>query len=63
MGTDNLKLLGALVARSTAAPAFEKPIEDLIRAACAELDKHPKLENKQYKLWKKAGQPTFRSID
>ena len=59
MGTDNLKLLGALVAQSTNAPDFEKAIEDLIRAARAELDDEPKLTAAQYALWKDSGKPTF----
>ena len=59
MGTDNLKLLGALVAQSTTAPAFGRPIEDLIRAARDELDNNPKLEKAQFALWKDAGKPLF----
>ena len=63
MGTDNLKLLGALVAQSTTAPDFEKAIEDLIRAARTELKTEPKLVESQYALWKGAGKVMFVPLD
>ncbi|KKN32967.1 hypothetical protein LCGC14_0808390 [marine sediment metagenome] len=59
MGTDNLKLLGALVAQSTTARNFKKPLEDLIKAARDELDNNPKLRKAQHDLWKDGGTPTF----
>ena len=59
MGTDNLKLLGALVAQSTPEPEFEKPIIDLLLAARKELKDEPKLVEAQYDLWKDGGEPKF----
>ncbi len=63
MGTDNLKLLGALFASSTVTPAHSKPVQDLINAAREELLADPELGNAQFKVWIAAGRPTYDKVE
>jgi len=57
MGTKKLTLLGALFAQSVSSAALPKPLRKLVDKARLEITSD--LDGKQFKVWKKAGRPTF----